>query len=185
MICASEQSVELFRRAAKVRAILVDVDGVLTKGQIIRTDAGEQVKIFNSLDGFGLRLAKFSGYVIAIISASGSEAIRFRAEEIGFDAIYLGSYSKIEAYRDLKTKFNLDDSQICYVGDDLPDIPLLELVGLPVAVHNSAADLSAITPFQTRRRGGEGAVREVIDFIMFAQGKRDEKVETILKSFGR
>ncbi len=183
MRCATEKSKELFQRAANIKALVVDVDGVLTDGHIIHNDQGTQTKFFNSLDGFGIQLAKLAGLITGIISASNSPAIRHRAAQSGFDAVYIGSFDKLTGYRDFKKQYSLDDHQICYIGDDLPDLPVLYLVGLPVAVSNAANAVKLQVDFHTQKNGGQGAIREVIEFIMFAQGKYDEVLTKALSSF--
>ncbi len=183
MWCPTQKSAELFRRAANIKALVVDVDGVLTDGRIIHNDEGMQTKMFNSLDGFGIQLAKRAGLITGVISASNSPAIRHRAAQSGFDAVYIGSFEKLNGYRDFKKQYSLEDREICYIGDDLPDLPLLQKVGLPVAVSNAADAVKQQVAFHTQKNGGQGAMREAIDFIIFAQGKRDEVLTQVLKSF--
>ena len=183
MICDPANAAELFRRAAVIRAVATDVDGVLTAGQIVLTDCGEHQKHFSALDGFAIKMAAHAGLVTAIISASKSQSIRHRAAELGFDAVYIGSYSKVAGYESFKQQHGLEDAQICYIGDDVPDIPLFRLVGLPVAVANAAPDAYAATSFHTRVRGGDGAVREVLEFILHAQNRRESVVREMVTAF--
>lgn len=183
MWCAPEHSAELFRRAAGIRAILTDVDGVLADGRIVHNDRGAQTKIFNALDGFGIRMAKEAGLLLGIISASASPAIEHRARDLGFDEIMIGSYDKLAGYRRFVSRYEVADEAVCYIGDDLPDVPLLERVGLPVAVANAAPVVRSSVPFYTRQNGGAGAVREVVEFILFARGEREQTIATILSNF--
>ena len=183
MICKPSESREMFRKAAEIKALLFDVDGVLTAGQITLADNAQQLKIFNSLDGFGIKLAKFAGLKLGIISASGSEAIHHRAKYLGFDAIFTGSYSKTAAYESFKSDFQLHDSEICYMGDDVPDLPLLNRVGFPVTVPGAAATVLETVPYCTVKKGGQGAVRELVEFILAAKGIRKNSIEQILATF--
>jgi 3-deoxy-D-manno-octulosonate 8-phosphate phosphatase (KDO 8-P phosphatase) len=173
----------MFRKAANIKALLFDVDGVLTAGQITLADNAQQLKIFNSLDGFGIKLAKSAGLKLGIISASGSEAIHHRAKYLGFDAIFTGSYSKTVAYETFKSDLNLEDSDVCYMGDDIPDLPLLNRVGLPVTVPGAAATVLENVPYRTVNGGGQGAVRELVEFILAAKGIRNSSIERILSTF--
>lgn len=179
MICAPERIPEMFRRARDVKTLLLDVDGVLTPGQIVHSESGHMLKFFNALDGFGIKLARFAGLRIGIISASESDAIRHRAADMKIELLYLGRYDKLNAYESLKQELGIGDGEIAYVGDDIPDLPVLRRAGFPVAVHNASRPVKAAAGFLTRRGGGQGAVREVIDFILHAQDRLEEMVEAI------
>ncbi len=183
MWCAPQYAGELFQRAARIRAIIMDVDGVFADGHIVHNDVGIQTKIFHALDGFGVRMAKHAGMLTSIISASASAAIAQRARELGVDEVHTGSYDKLSGYRRFTSRFELADAEVCYIGDDVPDLPLLEIVGLPVAVANAAPAVAAAVPFHTRRPGGAGAVRELVEFLLFARGERDNTLAAMVSNF--
>lgn len=183
MWCLPQYSAELFQRAARIKAIITDVDGVFADGHIVHNDAGVQTKIFHALDGFGVRMAKQAGVLVSIISASASPAIAHRAHELGFDEVHIGSYDKLSGYLRFKSRFGLADAEISYIGDDVPDLPLLEIVGLPVAVANASPTVTTAVPFHTRCKGGAGAVRELVEFILFARGDRDKTLAAMLSNF--
>ncbi len=183
MICESHLSQELFQRARKITTILFDVDGVFANGQIVYDINKIETKYYDAHDGFGIKLARFAGFRTGIISARESDAIRHRAKELKIDTLYLGRYDKLNAYRSLKSSLELSDQEIAFAGDDIADIPVLKQVGLPIAVTNAAREVKAAARFMTRRRGGHGAIREVIEFILYAQGRLDEtlaEIETAL-----
>lgn len=184
MRCSPSLSKELFRRAALIRAILFDVDGVMADGSIVYDSERREVKFFDAHDGYGIKLAGEAGMTTGIISARESEAIRHRAAELGVKYLYLGSFDKISAYRAFKKETALTDEQICFVGDDLPDLPVLAQVGLPVAVNNAAGPLKNAVPFSTRCCGGGGALREVIDFVLYAAGLADAQSGQLLPRKG-
>lgn len=180
MICNPRRVGELFRRAQAVRAILFDIDGVFTDGYIIYDSEGREIKHFNCLDGQAIKMARLGGLKTGIISARESEAIRIRARELHIDGLRLGRHDKLAACRELQKELNLREEEICFVGDDLPDIPVLERVGLPVAVANAAVAVKARCPFYTRREGGRGAIREVVEFVLHARGELESVVEQVI-----
>jgi len=177
MICEPRYAREMLLRAQKVRLILMDVDGVLTDGKIIYDTNSTEIKMYNAHDGLAITLARRASLKTGIISARESAAIRYRAEELKFDYIYLGQFYKIRSYENLKKSMKLSDEAICYVGDDLPDIPVLKRVGFPVAVQNASLPVKQIARFQTMRGGGDGAIREVVEYILNAQGRLENILE--------
>lgn len=162
---------KLIQRIKKIKLLVLDVDGVLTNGQIVLNHLGEETKLFNVLDGFGLVLFKGCGYKTAIISARSSQALTFRAADLGVDKIYQDANPKMNAYRQLLKEFDLTDEEVCFMGDDLPDLPLLKRVGFAVSVPNAAVDVKKTVHYITKCRGGEGAVREVVELILRNQGQ--------------
>ncbi|RMG61058.1 MAG: hypothetical protein D6715_14345 [Calditrichaeota bacterium] len=180
MYCLPQHSRDLWRRARLVRAIFMDVDGVLTAGEIAYDTRQQELKIFNALDGQGIKLARMAGLALGLISARESEAIRYRAGELGIPHLYLGVKDKLAAFQQASKALQLPGEAFCFIGDDLPDLPVLNRVGLPVAVANAAWSIQDQVPFRTRRRGGQGAVREVIEFVLHAQNR----LEAILGQFG-
>lgn len=181
MECKPEFAEDMRQRAKKIKLILMDVDGVLTDGQIVYNSNGEEIKFFNAYDGLGIRLAHEAGLKTGIISARESEAIRIRASELNISILFLGKYNKRRAYEQIKNETDLSDEAICYIGDDLPDLPVLEPVGFPVAVQNATSWLKEKIPFHTTREGGKGAIREVVEFILGEQGRLERVMEYVLK----
>ena len=157
--------------------ILMDVDGVLTNGEIIYTSAGKEMKKFCVQDGMGITLARLAGLKTGIITGRSSELVRRRAEELGFDIISQGNTYKLQKYEQVKKDFGLSDEEIAYIGDDVPDISFLKQAGFSVAVANARDEVKAVCDYITVQPGGKGAVREVIDKIL----KRQDKFYTLLE----
>lgn len=181
MICPPELASDLQQKAKNVEIILMDVDGVLTSGDIVYNSKGEEIKFFNAHDGLGIRLAHEAGLKTGLISARDSEAIRIRARELNMEHLYLGKYNKIKSYEMLMKEVDLLDEQVCFIGDDLPDLPVLQRVGFPVAVQNASTKVKETIPFHSDRAGGEGAIREIIEYILQAKGKLDQLMKYILQ----
>lgn len=158
-------------RARPIRLILTDCDGVLTDGKLYYTANGEAAKVFHIHDGLGFKLAKQAGLKTGIISGRKSAALESRARELSMDYVYHGSDAKLSAYEEIRAAENLRDEQIAYVGDDLHDLELLRRVGLALAVADAVAEVKAAAHFITAQRGGRGAFREAVEFILKAQGK--------------
>ncbi len=161
----------------KIKILVLDVDGVLTNGQIVLDHQGEETKVFNVLDGFGMVLFRRCGHKTAIISARSAKAVTSRATDLEVDRIYQDANPKLDAYQSLLKEFNLKDEEVCFMGDDLPDLPLLKRVGFAVSVPNATQDIKKAAHYITKHRGGDGAVREVIELILKAQGKWKEVLE--------
>ena len=155
----------------KIKVLVMDVDGVLTDGKIIFDSEGREVKVFDVQDGFGLVLLKKLGFKTAIITARGSKVVKIRARDLMIDKVYLNAFPKINFYGKLCSEFGVKDDEICYIGDDLADIQIMKKVGLPVAVANAVSEVKKKAAYVTRAQGGAGAIREVIELILKAQGK--------------
>jgi 3-deoxy-D-manno-octulosonate 8-phosphate phosphatase (KDO 8-P phosphatase) len=160
--------------------IIFDVDGVLCSGDISYLDNGAEIKTFNVQDGMGVTLARMAGLKTGIITGRKSKAIERRAEELKIDVLKQGSFNKLEPYSEVKREFDLEDNEICYVGDDLLDMPLLNLVGFSVAVPNATEEVKTMCDYVTIAKGGRGAVREVIDLVLKRQGKFNKLVESLI-----
>lgn len=158
-------------RIKKIKLLVLDVDGVLTDGRIVLNDEGRETKFFDVQDGFGIVFFRRAGYKVAILSARAAKAVTARAQDLKIDAICQDAYPKLGVYQKLLKQFNLKDDEVCFMGDDLPDIPVLKKVGLAVAVPNAAQDVKKNAHYVTISRGGQGAVREVIELILKTQGK--------------
>lgn len=166
-------------KAKKIKLLICDVDGVLTDGKIIYDSKGTELKNFNVQDGLGLVLLKKLGFQTAIISARESKVVKFRADDLKIDYVYVGVHPKVNAYVQLTKKLKINDNAVCFIGDDLPDLGVLKRVGLAVAVANATDDVKKVAHYTTKRCGGEGAVREVIDLILKAQGFWSEILKKI------
>ena len=160
--------------------ILFDVDGVLCSGDITYLDNGVEIKTFDVQDGMGITLARLAGLKTGIITGRKSSAIEKRADELKIDVLKQGSFNKLIPYNEVKQEFGFEDSDICYIGDDVLDIPLLNLAGFSVSVPNARDEVKAISDFVTVAMGGRGAVREIIDLILKRQGKFDQLVESLI-----
>jgi len=172
-------------RAKKIKLLLMDVDGVLTDGNIYylpRPGGGMmETKGFHSRDGLGIRLVHHAGIKTGIITGRASPVIEFRAKELGIHFLEQNALEKLGPYERILETAELRDEEVCYVGDDIVDLPLLKRVGLAVCVANGDERLRRHVNLWTRRDGGRGAVREAIELILIAQGKWD----SILKSYLR
>ncbi len=157
----------------KIKALVLDVDGILTDGKIIIDSHGEEIKYFDVQDGFGLVLFKKAGFKTAIISAREAKAVTMRAKDLKIDKVYQNAIPKIDAYEKLLKDLNVRDEEVCYMGDDLPDIPVLKRAGLAIAVPNAVAETKRVCNYITRKNGGDGAVREVVELILKTQNKWD------------
>ena len=159
--------------ASQVHLLILDVDGVLTDGGLHFDNRGEEYKTFNSLDGHGIRMALESGIEVAVITGRESAIVRHRMSDLGVTRLYQGCRDKLDAFDDLLQQTGFDSAQCAYVGDDLPDLPILRRVGLAIAVQNAHAFVKQHCGWVTTRAGGQGAVREVTDLILQSQGLLD------------
>ncbi len=156
--------------AKKIKLLILDNDGVLTDGKINFTSSGEQILSFHIHDGLGIKRAQAAGITVAVISGRDSTALRMRLAELGVEHFFLGQHEKITAFETLVSKLKLSPDEIAYAGDDLPDIAVMEKVALPIAVANAVDDTKKAARYCTEKKGGEGAVREMCDFIISAKG---------------
>jgi 3-deoxy-D-manno-octulosonate 8-phosphate phosphatase (KDO 8-P phosphatase) len=157
------------RKAANIRLLLLDVDGVLTDGRIIIDDRGIETKHFHVRDGQGISLLKRCGLEVGFISGRRSGAVRHRAQDLGVSLVFQGVRDKLHVYDRIKKKTRLGDEQIAYIGDDIIDLPVLRTVGLAVMVSDGSAELKPHTDYVTLAPGGMGAVREVAELLLKAQ----------------
>lgn len=165
-------------RAKSIRLIVMDVDGVLTDGRILYSADGAEIEAFSVKDGLGIRAAQRAGLLTAILTGRVSGAVARRAKELGIHEVHQGIPNKMEAYETLLRRHGLTDEAVAYVGDDLNDLPLLARVGLSAAPADAADEVKARVAFVTVRGGGRGAVREVIDLILKAQGRWERAIES-------
>ena len=168
-------------RGQKIKLLVLDVDGVLTSGQIIFGPEGELMKKFHAQDGLGITLAHKAGLNIAIITGRESQMVSLRSAELSIADVYQGSMNKIQALEELMVKYDLTQEQIAYAGDDLNDLPVMIRVGLPCAVANAVPEVKQHAQLITKQAGGNGAVREIIEYILKAQGKWDSIITAYLQ----
>lgn len=169
-------------RARKVKFIIFDVDGVLTDGNIHVNAAGEVFKSFNCQDGLGISMARKCGMKTAIITGRKSKIVEFRANELKIDEIYQGKQNKLEAFSFIQEKYNLQPEEIAYIGDDFLDLPILVRVGFAAAVGNAVAEVKERAHFIADRCGGDGAVRQIMEFLLKAQGHWEEMVASYIEA---
>jgi 3-deoxy-D-manno-octulosonate 8-phosphate phosphatase (KDO 8-P phosphatase) len=176
---------QLYARARKVKLLLMDVDGVMTDGRIYLLPSADggmvETKTFHSRDGLGLRIAQNAGLKMGIITGRSSPAIEYRVKELGIHYLKQNAREKVSAYQEILQAGNFKDEEVCYVGDDIVDLPLLIRVGLAVGVADSHKLLRRYVHYMTERVGGMGAVRDAIELILRAQGKWDAVIEHYLE----
>jgi len=165
-----------------IKLIIVDVDGVLTDGTLVVGDAGENAKRFHVHDGLGLRLAMLAGKTVALMTSAGSEAVRRRAEQLGIEHVYQYVPDKGAAYQNLRDELGLRDDEVCYIGDDLIDLPAMTRAGLAVAVADAAEEVKAAAGLVTGRPGGRGAVREAVEHILKNEGVWEDTIARITEA---
>ncbi len=165
---------DVLERASRVNLLVVDVDGVLTDGRIIYAEYGDELKLFDVQDGAGLAFWRRVGLRSAIITARRSKLLTRRAKELRVDFLAQGALLKLPVYEQVLKKFRVNPEQVCVIGDDLMELPLLTRSGLAVAVPNAVAEVKAASHYVTQRPGGRGAVREVVELILRAKGLWDQ-----------
>ncbi len=166
--------------ANKIQLIIFDVDGVLTDGGLYFTEDDAEFKRFNSLDGHGIKMLKDNGVEVAVITARDSKTVAYRMKNLGIAHFYQGQSDKVVAFSDLLQKLNLSADEVAYVGDDVIDLPVMTKVGFAIAVANAHDTVKQYANLITEKSGGHGAVREVCDFILKAQGKFDDAMKLYL-----
>ena len=171
----------LKKRAAQIQLLLMDVDGTMTDGSVTllsQTDGTAlEIKTFDAHDGQGLTLARTAGLRTGCITGRESAALLRRAHEMKMDFIYMRIPLKMPAYEEILAKAGLKDAEVAYVGDDLPDIPILKRVGLAVAVGDAVVDVKHIAHYTTKAHAGRGAIREAIELILKSKGLWDELID--------
>ncbi len=167
----------LEERAKKIKLLILDVDGVLTDGRIIYDNFGDEFKCFSVQDGLGFALLHASKIKTIIITAKKSKPVLRRAREMGVIKVYQNVWQKLKIYEQILKKFKLLDEQVCFIGDDLIDVPILKKVGWAVAVANGVAEVKDCAHYVTQREGCKGAVREVIEIILKSQNLWDKLLE--------
>lgn len=164
-----------------VKLLILDVDGVLTKGEIIYDSQGAELKIFNVKDGLGVFLLSKVGIKTIFLSANNSSILKRRAKDMKVVEVIGGILPKESVLGKIKKKYKVKESEICFVGDDLIDLGLIEKVGVSVAVSDASLAVKKVAKYVTRKKGGEGAVREVVDLIFKSQNL-EKKIYKIVKN---
>ncbi|AOS98774.1 3-deoxy-D-manno-octulosonate 8-phosphate phosphatase KdsC [Microbulbifer aggregans] len=179
---AQKQQAHIDQKLAQVRHLVLDVDGVLTDGRLYFDNSGNELKTFSTLDGHGIKMLQKSGVQVAIITGRRSSVVERRAHDLGVHKLIQGREDKFTALRELfgDDGYRLED--IAYVGDDYPDLLVMNRVGCPISVPNAAPPVRERAIWVTEARGGEGAVREVCDRIMKAQGTFDAALAPYLQT---
>jgi 3-deoxy-D-manno-octulosonate 8-phosphate phosphatase (KDO 8-P phosphatase) len=168
---------DLRAKAAQVKMLLLDVDGVLTDGRIIYDSRGRDMKFFDVHDGLGVYMLRRAGIRTILITAKGSKTIKPRARDMRVEDVYANITPKSLVLDKIIKKYKLQASEICFVGDDLVDLCVMKRVGLPIAVFNAAQEIKKAATYITIRHGGRGAVREVAELILKSQGKWEEALK--------
>lgn len=168
-------------KAKKLKLLILDVDGVLTDGKLFFDNQGNEYKAFHAQDGHGIKLLRQTGVEVAVISGRKSNSVAIRMKSLGIEHVYQGHENKVAAFAEIIEKMAITPEQTAHVGDDLLDLPIMRRVGLGIAVYDANPVVKRYADWCTTRCGGQGAVREVCDFIMQAQGRFDDIVNAYLQ----
>ena len=171
---------DLIERARNIQLLILDVDGVLSDGQLYFSNSGDELKAFNSLDGHGIKMLQKSGVAVAIITGRTSNIVEKRAQALNIQHVIQGREDKLAALEELKECITVDNNAIAHIGDDYPDLPLIRRVGLGLTVANGHWIIKQHAHWQSQYTGGNGAVREACDMIMLAQNTFDAYLEPYL-----
>ena len=164
----------------QITTIFFDVDGVLTNGQLTIMPDGELVRHMNVKDGYAMKNALNKGYRVCIISGGTNEGVRTRLAALGIEDIYLGAHNKIKQYQALVQKYNLHPENVLYMGDDVPDYPVMKIVGLATCPNDAVQEIQSISKYISNKKGGEGCVRDVIEQVLRVQQKWNENFDASL-----
>ncbi|CAI8273597.1 MAG: 3-deoxy-D-manno-octulosonate 8-phosphate phosphatase KdsC [SAR92 bacterium MED-G29] len=176
---AEKLSAAVTEAAKKIKLVLLDVDGVLTDGRLYYGNSGEEMKAFNIQDGLGIKLLQKGDIQVGIITGRVSALLQRRADELSIDPVVQGREDKLTALNELLATMDVQMDEIAFVGDDLPDLAVIRRVGLGITPANGSATVAAQAHWQTSKAGGQGAVREIAEMILEAQGK----LQPILATF--
>ena len=158
-------------RLKNITTFIFDIDGVLTDGKILITSDGGMLRLMDTKDGFAMKYAIDNGFKISIISGGIDDAVRNRLKSLGVNDIYLGSHNKINSYNDLLEKYDLSPDEILYMGDDMPDIPVMKKIGVSTCPQDAVSDVKNIVDHISSKNGGQGCVREIIEQVLRVQNK--------------
>ncbi len=158
-------------KAKKIKLLLLDVDGVLTDGRILLDNQGNELKAFHVRDGHGIKMAQKAGIIVGIITGRISEVVNVRARELGIKEVHQGAHEKIVVYDSILGRYGFRDEEVAYMGDDIVDVDIFKRTGLAVAVDDADPSVKPHVDMITKKAGGRGAVRELINLILKHQGK--------------
>jgi len=156
-----------------ITTFIFDVDGVLTDGTVTITTSGEMLRKMNIKDGYALKTAIDNGFNVCVISGGSNEGVRIRLRGLGVTDIYLGAHNKIEQLEEYLDIYNIKAENVLYMGDDIPDVPVMKLVGLPCCPQDAVQEIKAISKYISHKNGGKGAVRDVIEQVLKVHNKWD------------
>ena len=168
-------------KAQQLKLLILDVDGVLTDGRLFFDNLGVEYKCFHARDGHGIKLLRQTGVEIAVISGRKSNSVALRMKSLGVSRVYQGHENKIAAFNEIIADLGIQPEQAAHIGDDLLDLPVMTRVGLAIAVNDANETVKQYADWCTETSGGLGAVREVCDFIMKAQGTFDDVLQSYLQ----
>ena len=155
----------------EITTFILDVDGVLTNGKILVTSKGKMLREMNTKDGFIIKYALDKGFKIFIISGGTNKGVKERLKDLGIEEIFLGEHTKKETYEKLIKKYNLKRNEIVYMGDDIPDIPVMKKIGVPCCPNDAVPDVKQISIYISKKNGGQGCVRDIIEQTLRVQNK--------------
>jgi 3-deoxy-D-manno-octulosonate 8-phosphate phosphatase (KDO 8-P phosphatase) len=161
---------DIIQRAKQIKLLICDVDGVFSDARIYLGNNGEELKAFNTLDGFGVKAIQSAGIDVAVITGRHSKLVEQRMQSLTVKHIYQGQENKLAAYQQLLSKLSLTPPQVAYIGDDIPDLAVMEQVGFSISVPDGHPYVKNKAHYMTQRRGGFGAVRELCDLLLITQG---------------
>jgi 3-deoxy-D-manno-octulosonate 8-phosphate phosphatase (KDO 8-P phosphatase) len=162
----------------EIRAFVFDVDGVLTDGKVTLMPDGEQVRVMNTRDGYAMKYAMKQGYKVCIITGGNAESVRKRMHYLGIYDVYLAAYDKMDCLEDFKAIYDINEDQIAYMGDDLPDYEVMQHVALAACPNDAAHQIKEISTYISPIDGGQGCVRELIEQTLMIQGKWENDSDT-------
>jgi len=171
---------DILEKAARIRLLIFDVDGVLTDGSLFIGDDGQEYKAFNSRDGHGIKMLIKHGVTVAIITGRTSRVVEHRMANLGVEHVYQGQLEKLPAYEKLASKLGISAAETAYVGDDVVDLPVMRVVGLAIAVQDAHPLVRTHSHWQTASCGGRGAARDVCEMLLEAQGVLEQEMSSYL-----
>jgi len=155
----------------QITTFIFDVDGVLTDGTVTIFPDGELIRRMHTKDGFALKTAVDKGYHVCIISGGTNDAVKMRLKGLGINEIYLGAHNKTDQLNEYLNKYNIDPENVLYMGDDIPDFPVMKIVGLPACPNDAVQEIQNISKYISQKKGGKGCVRDVIEQVLKVQDK--------------
>jgi 3-deoxy-D-manno-octulosonate 8-phosphate phosphatase (KDO 8-P phosphatase) len=164
----------------KITTFIFDVDGVLTNGMLTIMPSGELVRHMNVKDGYAMKTALNKGFRVCIISGGTNEAVKSRLAALGIKDIYLGAHNKIEQYNEIVKKYNLTPEEIVYMGDDIPDVPVMQKVGMPSCPNDAVREVQQTAKYISDKKGGEGCVRDILEQVLKVQEKWEDYFDATL-----